>query len=604
MYNEVYGNLMTTFESDKISITELKANFKVNHFSELMDEIIDYFDENIEEIVLDDDFVSKYHLFLYNLVDHEKKGGHLYKMKEVINSHNRAIKKSMNAYTKYDKPKDIIYFKLAQFKNLLKVNDNHLYPRLVQLNEKEDYLVVRFLVDTVKNPDYLFRIFQLHPDYVNIKNQHGHHLFYLLVEYYLSELKNMSEEDIKYYKRIFVMLLESDNFELTPSELNEILIMCDKNELGKDHSNFKDIDFLRDAINQRYKIVHPGFRQTAQDRVGTSPIILPQIQLPTIDGRTDLTNLFTVSIDSSRKAEVSHMLFDDAFSMTVDSVGNYILFVHIPDVDVYIPREGEIENFMRGIGESVYAKDMVTPLLSYSIASQCSLEHGKVKPSLTFMIKIDPKGNVKNIDFYKSLVNVNYNLSTSQANTFMDHNSDEKLNILNPMYELASKLRRKRGDKIGNRTKSCVIMDEFNIIADLATASYFNERNIIFPYKNYKGKRTAVSPIDIAQAEQFIRVNDISEKGREIIDIIFDNKNRVGYDTKNLGNASFKGKPVGNVGNPMREYISLETDRLIKDLVIDKLGNEDFWKERIERDCIEYTETSANIKELYSMNHR
>ena len=54
----------------------------------------------------------------------------------------------------------------------------------------------------------------------------------------------------------------------------------------------------------------------------------------------------------------------------------------------------------------------------------------------------------------------------------------------------------------------------------------------------------------------------------------------------------------------MREYISLETDRLIKDLIIDKLGNEDFWKERIERDCIEYTETSAKIKELYSMNHR
>ena len=603
MYNEVYSNLMNAFDRDRLSITELKAIFKVEHFSELFDIIIEYFDENIEDIVLDKEFVAKYHLFLYNVTDHEKKEGHLFKLKEVINSHRRAIKKSIKVYTKENKPKDVIFTGLNQFANLLNVNDQHLYPRLVELNEKEDYLVIRFLVDTIKNPDYLFRIFQLHPDYVNIKNQEGHHLFYLIVEYYLSSLREMSEEDIKYYKRIFLMLLESDNFELTNAELNEILKLCDQNELGKDHTFFKDIDFLRDSIKNRYKIINTGYRETAKDHVNKQ-IKVPQIIVPKIEDRTDLTNLFTISIDSSRSSDVSKMLFDDAFSMNVDSMGNYILYVHIPDVDCYIPRKGEIEDFMRGLGESVYAKDMVTPLLSYSIASKCSLEHGKVKPSLTYMIKIDPKGNVKDIAFFKSLVNVNYNMSCAQANTFMINNSDERLNILNPMYELAAKLRRKRGERIGNRTKSYVIMDEFNIIADLAVAAYFNDQNIIFPYKNYKGKKTPVSQINIDQTEQFIRVNNISEEGRELINTIFDINNRVFYDTVNHGNTAYKGKPVGNVGNPMREYISLETDRLIKDLIIDKIGNEDAWREKIERDCIEYTETSAKIKELYSMNKR
>ncbi len=603
MYNEVYSNLMNAFDRDRLSITELKAIFKVEHFSELFDIIIEYFDENIEDIVLDKEFVAKYHLFLYNVTDHEKKEGHLFKLKEVINSHRRAIKKSIKVYTKENKPKDVIFTGLNQFANLLNVNDQHLYPRLVELNEKEDYLVIRFLVDTIKNPDYLFRIFQLHPDYVNIKNQEGHHLFYLIVEYYLSSLREMSEEDIKYYKRIFLMLLESDNFELTNAELNEILKLCDQNELGKDHTFFKDIDFLRDSIKNRYKIINTGYRETAKDHVNKQ-IKVPQIIVPKIEDRTDLTNLFTISIDSSRSSDVSKMLFDDAFSMNVNSMGNYILYVHIPDVDCYIPRKGEIEDFMRGLGESVYAKDMVTPLLSYSIASKCSLEHGKVKPSLTYMIKIDPKGNVKDIAFFKSLVNVNYNMSCAQANTFMINNSDERLNILNPMYELAAKLRRKRGERIGNRTKSYVIMDEFNIIADLAVAAYFNDQNIIFPYKNYKGKKSPVSQINIDQTEQFIRVNNISEEGRELINTIFDINNRVFYDTVNHGNTAYKGKPVGNVGNPMREYISLETDRLIKDLIIDKIGNEDAWREKIERDCIEYTETSAKIKELYSMNKR
>ena len=104
MYNEVYSNLMAAFDRDRLSITELKAIFKVDHFSELFDIIIDYFDENIEDIVLDKEFVAKYHLFLYNVTDHEKKEGHLFKLKEVINSHRRAIKKSINIYTKQNKP--------------------------------------------------------------------------------------------------------------------------------------------------------------------------------------------------------------------------------------------------------------------------------------------------------------------------------------------------------------------------------------------------------------------------------------------------------------------------------------------------------------------
>ncbi len=89
-----------------------------------------------------------------------------------------------------------------------------------------------------------------------------------------------------------------------------------------------------------------------------------------------------------------------------------------------------------------------------------------------------------------------------------------------------------------------------------------------------------------------------------MLNSIFDIYNRVFYDTINYGNKTYKGKPCGSVGNPMREYISLESDRLIKDIVIDNKNNEDYWKERIERDCIEYTATSAKIRELYNNNNK
>ena len=49
--------------------------------------------------------------------------------------------------------------------------------------------------------------------------------------------------------------------------------------------------------------------------------------------------------------------------------------------------------------------------------------------------------------------------------------------------------------------------------------------------------------------------------------------------------------------------MSLETDRLIKDLVIDELNNVDYWQERIENDCIEQSEGVQKVKELYKTNY-
>jgi hypothetical protein len=47
----------------------------------------------------------------------------------------------------------------------------------------------------------------------------------------------------------------------------------------------------------------------------------------------------------------------------------------------------------------------------------------------------------------------------------------------------------------------------------------------------------------------------------------------------------------------------LETDRLIKDLVISELDNLDYWIERIENDCVEMSEASSKVKELYRTSY-
>ena len=229
-----------------------------------------------------------------------------------------------------------------------------------------------------------------------------------------------------------------------------------------------------------------------------------------------------------------------------------------------------------------------------------SLKKGKTRNCITFDISVDSEGNIKGINFYKSIVRVNYNFTKDQADDFMKyHDFDNRLNVLNKMYDLSAKLCKKRKGKIGKRSPAKLIMEEFNVLPDLVTADYFYNNGIVFPYKNYFGELNSGSRKNVIKIEDFIQENKLDDESIAMLNSIFDIYNRVFYDTINYGNKTYKGKPCGSVGNPMREYISLETDRLIKDLVILNLNNYDYWLERAQRDCIEFTETSAKIRSLY-----
>ena len=167
------------------------------------------------------------------------------------------------------------------------------------------------------------------------------------------------------------------------------------------------------------------------------------------------------------------------------------------------------------------------------------------------------------------------------------------------MYFVAKKLRRYSSiKKHDSRNKAHDIIDSFNFAPDIATAKYFKKNDIVFPYKNFEGKITDGS-IYLSDIRNFEEERELSQLSHELILSLIEIRNRIDYDTICKGNSLYKGNPVGNVGNPLRQYISLETDRLIKDLVIDEKNNFSYWNERIEEDCIEYTETSAKIKELY-----
>lgn len=586
----------TLFKRTKITLPQLYATFYIQEdFNELIEEITNFISNNVEELALEDGFLDQFHMFLFNLYFEIKNSDNLYALRNLNNQIKKSAKQAIKPYNKKELKKDHKYHVLYKFIRELEINDQYLDSYMLEISENMEFKIVWFIINSLSNPDYFFRYIELKPEIVNTKSSDGKSLFYKLVEYYLAYIDDI---DTKYYKRIIVMLLESDKLLISNDELFALLGMLEKNVAHSSIENKQHINFVIQEINRHYTILNQDARCNAIDYAKKTPNI--SIITPSIDGRIDLTNLFTVSIDSINSNVVNNVLIDDALSIDEKENGEFDLYIHIPDVDEYIKRDTPEDDFMRNIGESIYAKDYKTPLINFDAAKKISLTHGLVKPAITFRFSLDEKCNLTNIEVMESIINVNYNLSKRKADMFMSDSKDKKLtDSLRLLHKVAKSIRKIRKARIGKNKKASLIMEETNIILDIFMAEYFNKNRIIFPYKNYFGLRSEKNKQHVELCNQFVVENELTDEDRDWIYSVFNINNRVFYDTVAHPNHSFNGRFAGNVGNPLREYISLETLRLIKDILIKQKTNFDYWEDRVEKDVIEYTETSAKIRELY-----
>lgn len=595
----ILRNLQKIFFSKRITIQEMLSLFLTEDMSEFINIIKEFIEDSYEELLEVDNFFDDYHIFLYDITEKcNNNTEYLYLIKYLINSSIKILKNFNKDYNKNICKKDKYFFITRKILGDLEANLEYLDDYLEDSFELTDFKVIWFIINDLKNPDYLFRILELNPEKANIKDSKNITLFRRLVDNYLANLNNLSDDDIKYYKRVFVLLLESDELYLDNNELITILMDLENNltHVLKDRKNH--ISFLINEINQHYSIINGDSRVNAIRNLKTEA---PTIIRDTCKyrERIDLTSLFTFSIDTVNDKQLNTLLIDDAFSIVENKDNTYLLYIHVPDVDHFIKKDSETDKFMRSIGESVYKRDYRTQLLNPLISSKMNLQQGNDRAAISFIFKIDQYGNLLDIDFKESIINVNYNLNNVKANMYMHHFDDERLiEALTILSNIVKPLRKKLKNKC-NKKGANLIIEEINVFTDIMVAEYMKDACLPFIYKNYLGLRSKHTKEDIVAINNFIKSNDLSQEDINYLYSIFDINNRVYYDNVALPNSSFGGFIATNVGNPLREYISLEACRAIKDMVINKEQNRAYWEERIIRDVVEYTETSAKIRQLY-----
>lgn len=165
-------------------------------------------------------------------------------------------------------------------------------------------------------------------------------------------------------------------------------------------------------------------------------------------GRLDLTKELIFTIDGDDAKDL-----DDAISIKKKGK-NYVLGVHIVDVDHYVQKGSAIDEEAYKRGTSVYVVDRVVSMLPPQLSNGiCSLNPDVERLTMTVMMEINHNGNVVDYEITPSVIVNKKRLSYKKVNdVFADETAHSDYDLVKEslfmMRELANTLQARR-DKLG-----------------------------------------------------------------------------------------------------------------------------------------------------------
>ena len=352
-------------------------------------------------------------------------------------------------------------------------------------------------------------------------------------------------------------------------------------------------------------------------------------------GRLDLREENVFTIDGAHSKD-----FDDAISVKRDGDG-FILGVHIADVSEYVPHGSptDEEAFLRGT--SVYFADRVIPMLPQSLSNgACSLNPKVSRYTLSAIINIDAKGEIKDCKISESVIKSKVRGVYSEVNDVIEYGEKSRfykkyapvfdnggLSDILALYEaLRQKSDRRRtleldspefefeiaengevtGAKIEDRGESERIIEQFMLAANEAVATLLYKRGLPCLYRVHglpdmeklKALKAFASSIGInasALDKDGITLSDIRKftdaakeagKGEIISYLLLRCMMKAKYDTVKSGHFGLGADCYCHFTSPIRRYPDLFVHRAIKALLLQGDGEK-------ERSLRAYSEKAA-----------
>ncbi len=337
-------------------------------------------------------------------------------------------------------------------------------------------------------------------------------------------------------------------------------------------------------------------------------------------GRIDLRDLQMVTIDGEDAKDL-----DDAVSLYRDGKGLFHLGVHIADVANYVQENSALDWEALERGTSVYLVDRVIPMLPHRLSNGiCSLNQGVDRLTLSCMMTIDEKGEVKDYQIAETVIRVDRRMSYTSVKRILEERDEEErkeyeslVPMLEQMKELAAVLRKRRHrrgsidfdfaeskiilDENGHpveikpyeRNVATKIIEDFMLAANETVAQHFFWLEVPFVYRTHEKP----DPDKIRKLSTFIRNfgyhikltgDEVHPKElQKLLDLIEDTKEETMISRltlRSMKQAKYTVECTGHFGlacqyychftSPIRRYPDLQIHRIIKEQLRGKLTEE------------------------------
>ena len=345
------------------------------------------------------------------------------------------------------------------------------------------------------------------------------------------------------------------------------------------------------------------------------------VPAPSVEGRTDLRDLHTFTIDPETAKD-----FDDAISVCAEGDALRV-WVHIADVSYFVPAATPLDRGAAERGNSVYVPGLVAPMLPPALADDaCSLRPNVDRLTVTVEIPFDGALEPGPASFYRSVIRSRARLSYPQAEAILagrERADAELAEALRLTDRISSELRRRRFARGALRVespeitfafdgrggverawleaepKAHALIEELMILANEAVAAFLAARRRQALYRVHEPPEPQsvqlllakladlevptppspsaerMSPAEAARvaAAASERVDDYVRKARRggeaFPGLVLRALKQARYDPRNLGHSGLASTAYAHFTSPIRRYPDLVVHRaLLRELGI------------------------------------
>lgn len=507
---------------------------------------------------------------------------------------SKLCKRRISRIDKDKLSEDSIFRKLQDTVNVTYLGIGYL-PTKEENVDEVSYKLLDYIIYDLHNYNYLFELLKTFPQNLAVKNKNGEYLIETLVDKYIETVIHQKcHSDIIYYEKIIKLFINDPKFYVDKN-LEKILLVKLKNaiktidELEENIDKKKAYFFLSEVIsdiNQNIELTDivsdikkVDYKYEIKKDFSSKELRQASRKIDIYDEQViDLTDKYTITIDKE-----STWVYDDAISLEILPNGNYLLGIYVADATKHIRRGSNIdlEAFRRS--ETIYLPKEPITMLPYDLTKKLSLSQSEPKGAIGVFFELTKDVKIVNVDVKRCVINVNKNYSYDEVDSLLQSDSNIGIPILfKEMYHISTNIQDMSiyGTKYRELKKikknllsqvpleetinpSCNMIAQFMIEANATIANFFdNHPEIPFIYRiNLAGYSSNV----VEKIKEISRTNMSFEDLISYINYIIPPSV---YSTINFGHNGLKLDAYCHFTNPLRNYASLETQRLVVEYMI------------------------------------